>query len=786
MSLLLMLAGLIWAAAAAPVALAQPRPGDPDIAPELRGRTVESVRILGNRQVPTAVILNQIRTREGDPFDPATVEADYQRVFGLRAFSNVRPLVEQTATGVIVTFIVTEQEQITSISFVGNRRISNARLRDAVDIRRGDAIDDFRILMSQQAIEDLYRDRNFPFAHVEVPQSPRETGGELVFRIVEGPNVRVRKINFIGNRSFTSDRLRAQIQTRHWIWIFRAGSFDPAQLEDDVGSLRRFYEQEGFFDVRVGRHVTVSPDQTETMVTFVIEEGQRYVIDRVSFQGNVSVSEAELRERLRLTEGRHFDGELLQRDVRDIVRVYSPFGFIYQPQTDDPDYLRIDARPLFRREAGTIELVYQINEGRPFNIGRIIVVGNSRTQEKTVLREMRVAPGQLFNSAELQEARERIAATPYFDGVNITPIGDRPHERDLLVEVTEARTASFHVGAGFSSNGGVGGNITYEQRNFDIGNWPTTWRDVFSDRAFIGAGQHLRISLEPGTRFSNASIRFTEPWLFDQPYSFTTEAYLADRIREAYNERRTGGRVSLGRRFNYIWSALVTLRGENVRISSIRFPVVRAPDILAHEGNNTLTSAELQIRRDTTNPGFLPYRGSNIVWAWESAGALGGDFRFQKYTVSWDYYLTMAEDLLDRRTVLGLHADAGYIAGGAPFFERFYGGGIGSIRGFEFRGVSPRAGLARDRIGGEFFTTGTVELSFPLTGENFRGVVFTDVGTVEPDFGFGRIRWSVGAGIRLVLPILGQAPLALDFAVPINRGDDDDTQLISFSFGLVQ
>jgi outer membrane protein insertion porin family len=786
MSLLLMLAGLIWAAAAAPVALAQPRPGDPDIAPELRGRTVESVRILGNRQVPTAVILNQIRTREGDPFDPATVEADYQRVFGLRAFSNVRPLVEQTATGVIVTFIVTEQEQITSISFVGNRRISNARLRDAVDIRRGDAIDDFRILMSQQAIEDLYRDRNFPFAHVEVPQSPRETGGELVFRIVEGPNVRVRKINFIGNRSFTSDRLRAQIQTRHWIWIFRAGSFDPAQLEDDVGSLRRFYEQEGFFDVRVGRHVTVSPDQTETMVTFVIEEGQRYVIDRVSFQGNVSVSEAELRERLRLTEGRHFDGELLQRDVRDIVRVYSPFGFIYQPQTDDPDYLRIDARPLFRREAGTIELVYQINEGRPFNIGRIIVVGNSRTQEKTVLREMRVAPGQLFNSAELQEARERIAATPYFDGVNITPIGDRPHERDLLVEVTEARTASFHVGAGFSSNGGVGGNITYEQRNFDIGNWPTTWRDVFSDRAFIGAGQHLRISLEPGTRFSNASIRFTEPWLFDQPYSFTTELYLADRIREAYNERRTGGRVSLGRRFDYIWSALVTLRGENVRISSIRFPVVRAPDILALAGNNTLTSAELQVRRDTTNPGFFPHRGSNIVWAWESAGALGGDFRFQKYTASWDYYLTLAEDLLDRRTVLGLHADVGYIAGGAPFFERFYGGGIGSIRGFEFRGVSPRAGLARDRIGGEFFTTGTVELSFPLTGENFRGVVFTDLGTVEPDFGFGRIRWSVGAGIRLVLPILGQAPLALDFAVPINRRDEDDTQLISFSFGLVQ
>jgi outer membrane protein insertion porin family len=753
---------------------------------ELRGQAVEEVRVLGNKQVPTASILNVVRTRAGDPFDPETVREDYQRIYGLRKFSNVEAKVEPTDTGVVVVFIVTEQRQISTITFRGNTAIDNDRLRAIINVSEGEAIDRFRLALARQGIENVYRDKNYPFAHVEVLPEPLAERGEVVFQVVEGPNVRVRNIDFVGAKSFGEDRLKRQIQTKTWVFVIRPGTFSPEVVEDDVAAIQRYYQNKGFADVRVGRKLIWSPDMSELQINFVVEEGPRYIVDRVSFRGISGVSEAQLRQNLRLREGMPYDADVVQRDVRSIVRAYSPLGYIYQPQltNPDPDYLQVEPRQVFGREPGRVELVYDISEGKSFRVGRVIVKGNSRTQDKVVLREMRVVPGQLYNSAELQDAVERLRATPYFGGAQVTPIGNDPEYRDVLVEVQEERTARFLVGAGINSNGGVGGNITYEQQNFDIMNWPRGWDELFSDRAFIGAGQTFRASVEPGTEATNISLFFSEPYIFDQNYGFSAEAYLRNRVREDYNDDRLGGRVSLTKRFNYVWSARLSLRGESVNITDIDDPEIRADEILEEEGYSTLTSVGLQIRRDTTNRGLLPSEGTTTTLGWESFGAIGGDFTFQRFTLGWDGYKTLYEDLLDRKTILALHGDAGYITGDAPFFERFYGGGIGSVRGFQFRGISPRSGPDDDRVGGDFSLFGSAEVSFPLTGDNLRGVVFVDAGTVEEHFEFGTIRTSVGAGIRLVLPFLGQTPIAVDLAYPITKDDDDDTQIISFSFGI--
>jgi outer membrane protein insertion porin family len=469
-----------------------------------------------------------------------------------------------------------------------------------------------------------------------------------------------------------------------------------------------------------------------------------------------------------------------------MVRAYSPFGFIYQPQSQNPDYLRIRSKPVFSRTPGTVDLVYDIGEGKPFHLGRILVKGNARSQDKLVLREMRVQPGQLYDAGALQDATERLRFTPYFSNVTMTPIGGDPDVRDLLVEVTEAHTADFRVGAGINSNGGLGATLSYEQRNFDITDWPERLGDTISDRAFIGAGQTFRVSLEPGTENTNASVRFVEPYMFDLPYSFSAEAYYRDRDRRDYDETRAGGRLGFGKRWGYIYSAQLSLRGEDVRIHNIDDPLIRAPEIVEAEGHSTVTSAGLQFRRDTTNRGALPARGTSMQAGWESVGALGGDFQFQKITASFNGYHTLGEDLLERKTILGLHLDAGYLYNDAPFFERFYGGGIGSVRGFRFRGISPRSGLDDDPVGGDFSLNGTVEVSFPLAGDTLRGVVFTDAGTVEQEIQIHKVRTSIGAGFRLIVPILGPAPIAVDFAYPLTKDDDDDTQIISFSFGIAQ
>ncbi len=771
--------------------LAQTRPAaDPNakVLADFRGRTVEEVRVSGNSaQVSTTVILNMVRTREGDKFDPQAVEEDYQRIYTLKKFANVEARVEPTPRGgVIVTYVVSETRQIKLISFVGNREISTLDIQQAVDIKRDDAIDRFRISVAKQSIESLYKDKNYPYARVDVDQDALVKNGELTFRITEGPKVKVRKVDFKGVKSFSKDKLKDQIKTSSWIWIFRPGTYSPDEIEEDVAALRRFYQSKGFFDVRVGRKIIVSPDLSEVQVNFVIEEGVRYVVDSITFRGNSKVTEADLRKSLKLIEGKPYDNEILQRDVREIVRAYSPFGFIYQPQTNNPDYLRIDTKNIFRKEPGKVELVYNISEGKSFHMGPVHIKGNTRTQDKVILREMRVTPGQLYNSAELQDAIDRLRGGPFFTNVTITPIGDDPETRDVLVEVAEGHTANFGIGAGINSNGGIGGNLSYEQRNFDITAWPSNFRDVFSDRAFTGAGQTFRISLEPGTQATNASIRFTEPYIFDQPYSFSNELYLRDRQRLHYDDTRVGDRMSLGKRFDYHYTGQVALRAEDVRIHNVDDEPIRAPEIVNAKGHTTLTSAALTLRRNTTNPGILQYKGTNTSAGWESYGALGGQVYMQKFTASWDGYLTLNEDLLDRKTIFRASADAGYIAGNSVFFERFYGGGIGSVRGFRFRGVSPRDGIDEDAIGGDFTLTTTQEISFPIAGEQLRGVVFSDQGTVQRDVEIRDYRVSVGAGIRLVLPFLGQAPLSLDFAVPLVKNGQDDTQLISFSFGFGQ
>jgi len=757
-------------------------------AESLKGRTVEDVRVVGNTQVATAVILNLVRTHEGDKFDPATVAEDYQRIYGLRKFSDVEAKVEPTEKGVIVVFTVTEQKQIKRINFIGNAALDTQTLQNTIDLKVGESIDQFRISLAKQAIENLYHDKNFPFAHIDLDTDLLARRGEVTFIVVEGPNVRIRKITFRGENNqpltFSTDRLKSQLSSKTWIFIIRPGTFDPAILEDDVAALRRYYESKGFFDVRVGRKLVWSPDLSQVQIDFLVDEGVRYKIDRVEFVGNSSVSVNRLRKNLKMLEGANYDQDVVQRDIREMVRDYSPLGYIYDEESTDPAYLRITPRTVFSSEPGHMILEYDVSEGRPFRLGRIIIKGNTRTMDKVVLREMHVEPGELYNSGEIQDAIERLKGTPYFSNVAVTPIGDDPDTRDLLVEVTEAKTASFNVGAGINSNGGIGGNLTYEQRNFDITDWPSSIGDVFSDRAFIGAGQDFRASLEPGTQQTNASIRFTEPYIFDQPYSLTNEIYYRDRTRENYDDVRVGDRISLGHRFDYVYSGSFSLRGEDVNIENIQDKEVRSDQILDLSGHSQLSSVGVQFRRDTTTRGLLPSKGTTTTIGLESYGLLGGDFQFEKATASFDYYQTLSEDLLDRKTILRFYGDLGYIFGGDnPFFERFYGGGIGSIRGFAFRGVSPRDGPEQDRVGGDFSATGSVEVSFPLATEILRGVVFTDFGTVEHDVQLGVVRSSIGAGVRLTLPFLGQVPIALDLAVPITKDHYDSTQFLSFSLG---
>ena len=801
------------------------------IAPDLIGRTIDEVRVIGNSQVSSQVILNLVRTHEHDKFDPATVEEDYQRIYTLNRFSNVEARVEPTATGVIVIFQVTEEKLIRSIKFVNNRSVSSDDLMKDIDLKTGEAIEQFRISLARRAIVSALRTKNHPYAHVDVNMDDLTRTGDLVFTIVEGPPVTIRKINFVGNKSFTANeldlfgQLNDQVKSHHSLLIFDAGVFDPEQVDEDVASLQHYYKGKGFFDVKVGRKLIFSPDQTELQIDFLINEGVRYKVDRVSFVGNTSLPESVLRKNLNMTEGQYFDAEVVQHDVKEIVKAYSPLGYIYDSQSSDPNYLRIGkpsdefvAHTVFHVQRGTLDLVYEIAEGKPFRTGNINVKGNSLTQQKVVLRELHVQPGQLYDSGELADAADRLSGLPEFSNVKITPIASstgQPDTRDVLVDVKEQSTAKINFGGSVNSNYGLGGDFGYTQQNFDATNFPSRIDDFLNNRAFVGAGQTFNVTFNPGVDVTNASVSFTEPYIFDQPYSNTDEAYYKEYIREAWYERYAGGAISLGKQINYNWSTSVTFQAEDVKVGGIQnyYPLYqrvdvispitnepyvnphngrveteirssRAPEIIAANGHNTLTNIGWQIRDDTTNHGPLTDRGYKASFGYQAYGAMGGEYNFSKMIATFDNYTTLGSDLLDRKTVLNLHVDSGYITPDAPFFERFYGGGRGSLRGFEFRGVSPRSGRDSDPVGGDFELVGSAELSFPLYGDNFRGVVFDDIGTVEQDIRIHTIRDGVGVGVRVVLPFLGtRAPLAFDVGFPVLKGNQDTRQTFSFGIG---
>jgi len=765
--------------------------GERDLAAasQLAGRPIEDVRIVGNTQVSSVVILQLVRTHVGDKFDPSTVVGDYQRIYDrMKIFANVEARVQPTATGVIVIFVVTEQRQIHDIRYEGNNHLTTKQLEDVIDLKRGQAIDDFRVDVSLQSIQNLYRDKNYPFAHISVDPEELVRHGDVVFRIVEGPEVTVRKVDFIGNNTFGAWRLKQEIHQATYIFILNPGKFNPEVVEEDVAALQRFYQNKGFWDVRIGRKITRSADMSEMQVTYLIDEGQRYYIDEVEFKGIRSVSEGQLRKNLLEVEGKAYDKDAIELDKKEMVRVYSSVGgFIYESQPGiepNQDYLQIEDDKVFGDTPGRLRLVYNIHEGKQFRLGRILVKGNTNTRDNVILREMRMRPGQEYNSAEVDDAADRLRGTPYFQTVTVTPVGDDPETRDLLVEVEEAHTAQVSAGVGINSNGGFGGQLTYEQKNFDLTNFPNTPLAAFSNRAFTGAGQDFIASFSPGTQGTDADIGFTEPYLFDQPYSLGTDVYLRDRIREVYDDDRIGSRVSIGEHFNYVYAADVYVRAEDVDIKDLQTPVeLRAPEIIDGQGHHTLTSAGFDFVRDTTNHGPITFRGSDEVFGIQQGRALGGTVNFTRLTNTFNDYQEVSEDLLGRRSVINTHVEAGWDPVDAPFYERFYGGGYGSIRGFDFRGVSPRSGPQNDPIGGDFFVTGGVEYDFPLIEDMLRGDIFFDAGDVEPNMRFGTIRTSVGFGFRVVLPFLGQRPLAIDFGFPLSQNSQDRTQVISFSIG---
>jgi len=741
---------------------------------------VLDIQVQGNRRMSRDEVLELVRTRVGEPLDEAILRQDQRRLLESRHFDSVYVTVAPAEGGVVVTVNVQERPLVTDLQLVGNQALKTDKLLKDIPFRAGDPLDRYRVQAGRQAIEAAYRDKNYTQAQVTLDEQALQQG-KVVYRIQEGPKIRIRKIHFRGNRSIPSLKLRWKVKSSRRFWPFVPGKLDYDVVDQDVQTLRDFYISEGYLDAQVDRTVEFRKDGRRAILTFVIDEGQRYRVNQTHANGNTVYAEQELRTVLNMAQGEPYTALGLQRDIDALKDAYGQLGYIDATVRSSRRFLDPSgpAPAWAKGQTSLLDVLYEIEESQPYRAGSIIITGNPVTQDRVIRRDIRVFPGQLFNTVALEESRRSLLNTRLFDEVSITPTGAGERVRDVLVQVEEGQTAEFLIGVGVSTNSGLIGNFSLTQRNFDLLNWPDSAREFFRGQSFKGAGQTLSLVARPGTELMEFYADWSEPYLLDQPYELGQRVFYFERWRSDYDEGRSGALTSLGRRYRNRWYAELAQRIENIRINNLNHDA--PPEALDVEGDNFLLGSRLTLVRDRTDSRWMPTTGDRLRTSYEQ---VYGDFIFGKAIGEYSYYRTLRVDALDRKHVWSNRFTAGNIFGSAPIFERFYGGGIGSIRGFEYRGVSPRSALdTDDAIGGDVLLLGSTEYEFPLAGQNLRGAIFIDTGTVEEDWNVTTYRASAGVGLRWVVPLFGPVPMMFDFAVPLVKDDDDDTEVFSFSVG---
>ena len=752
----------------------------PPLSEPFEGLPVRQVELVGLRRVQRSLVENNIRTAVGEPYQAVTIQQDVRNLTRLNQFRVILPTAAFTPdrTGVIVTLQFDEWPLAEDIQVTGNLTVKDQDIFDAVLMRPGDPLDTFQINRARELIVELYQKRGFYLAQVEVDSNVLTESNIVLFRVREGPRVKIKAIEFRGNEAIGGEQLQTNLKTKTAIFLLRTGQLDEEALATDIAKLVDYYKDRGYLDVRIERQLDLSNDLKEAKVVFLIEEGRLFTMRSVRLEGATRLLPPQVAALIEIKTGDVYSKDKINRSRTILLEGLGRLGYV--DVTVETRATRDAAEPF-------VDLLITIGEGDLAITGEVITKNNKLTKSEVILREVDFRPRRPLSTVAIADAQRDIRGIGLFDVVNITPSDPDPADpryRDVVIEVQEGDTGSINFGAAVSSDLGLFGSIGLTQRNFDIADFPESWDEFARGRAFRGAGQIFNINLQPGNQFTNLSMSLSEPYLFGSDNALSSSVAYTVRDLDTYDEERWGGSLRLSRRLGEVWTGFVSTRFQSIDLSDIERS---APiDVFNVEDEHVVTSLGAGIIRTTVDNRLRPTRGSRIELGVEQIGLLGGDFDFTRLTAEHTVFLALSEDFLGRKSVLSLSTRIGYQFGGdSPIYERYFLGGR-SFRGFDYRTVSPRglrpSGIpSDDPIGGDWMFFMGAEYEFPIFDRFVGGVAFIDTGTVTRDIGFDEYRVSVGGGLRLYIPQLGQAPLAFDLAFPIVKQDTDDRQIFSFS-----
>jgi outer membrane protein insertion porin family len=780
-SALAVLAAVLAAAAPAVAAAAEP--------------TVKDVRVEGNRRVERDAVLAAVTSRKGTPFDPRRVAADVKAIMKLGFFSDLVVEAEGDPAAPVLVYRVTERPSVREVRLSGHAGLSKEDLKDAISLKAGSFLDLGAIGRDVKKIQEKYVEKGYFLAAVRhrIDEKP-DNQVDVVYVIDEQAKVEVREVRFIGNASVPDGELLGVMQTRpggFLSFLGSGGTFQELALQQDVQNLQATYLDRGYVTVKIGQpSIALSPDKRWIHVTIPIEEGERYRIGEIKFDGQLLGQEQRLRQILRSSPGAWFAREAVARDLFAIGDVYKDLGHAYAnvtPLTDTNPQTRI------------VDLTFEVQPGELATFERIDIVGNDKTRDKVVRRELRIFEGERFSGTGLRESKMRVTALGFFETVEIsTKRGSADDKIVATVEVKERPTGTFQIGAGFSS---------YE--NFIL-------TGQISQQNFFGWGQTLSLQIQWSSVRQLGQVQFVDPHFLDSRWTFAFDLYLTEGIYTTFTRRSAGGSMTWGYELNGLapwWGfarhledmrVFATYTNERVDVTAADLSTTREERFTS----GTTSSVRFSLQWDKRDNRLFPTKGFFLSTSAEYAppalapGALFGDRvnLFNRYAFDGRVYVPLFWNIVARaKLTLGLIRpwDADHRI---PISERYYVGGINSVRGYRYLSIGPtelvRAGdtpdspLIEASIGGDKQAILNLELEFPLFQTvGVRGVVFADAGNAFPEGTYddpgvrGGVYKSVGFGFRWISPI---GPLRFEWGFPLDRRKDangrDIDEAVDFQF----
>ncbi|HYG23521.1 MAG TPA: outer membrane protein assembly factor BamA [Verrucomicrobiae bacterium] len=787
-----------------PVAWAQPS--------SLKVARIE-IRHVGPQEVSDQLIRANIRVKPNDPYRRLAVDDDIRNLYGTGQFYNIRVTEEPTQEGVVLTYVVQSKPRLTDINFQGNTRYSNSKLQRRITSKVGEPLDERKLFTDTQELQKMYQKAGYPGTEIKyITDIDADTGrATATFEIKEGVKVKIRAVQFDGANAFSQRELRKAIKTRkRWMfsWITGSGVFKDDQFEDDKERLAEFYRSKGYIDFELKDVQFEYPSARKMIVHFIVYEGQQYRVGSVNITGNELFTDEQIAEGLRALQPR---GVLLNKTPlgsnglrMDVGDVFTPKGYQDDVQQIEDFYgargyldvsRNLNVSRIPNTDTGTMDLEFKIEEGQPSYIEKIEIRGNNKTKDRVIRRELAVTPGETFDMVRVRLSRQRLEGLQYFEKVDARPEPtDVPTRKNLVISVEEKNTGNLSMGAGFSSVDSLVGFAEITQGNFDLFNPPN----------FTGAGQKLRLRMQLGTRRQDYLASFVEPWFLGRKLALGVDLYHRElnfqSLENLYNETRSGGHVNLTRALGSDFLiGSIGYRIENVGIDfNGHLPVEpghypgeprpRIPDDLWEEdGSSLLSKVELSLAYDTRNSTTLPDKGQRTEILVELAGPFPGEKEYYKAELKTHWYFRglFSGHVLELLGGTGV-GDAYGSDDSVPFYDRYYLGGLYSLRGYRYRSISPRETgeppRSREPIGGNTYYFASAEYSLPII-DRLRFALFYDMGNVMYDaysYDFTDYNDNWGIGLRLNLPI---GPLRLDYGIPIQH-DRHNSGSGRFQFGV--